>query len=74
MIKGMDLIARLKYEMKNNLDTSSQSVKIPKKDLELLIELAESNQYRLDLELAEKLYTLAKNQKNSDDNKKNIKE
>lgn len=61
MIKGTDLIAKIKYEMKHNLDFSNQSVKVPVKDLELIIELAESNQYRLDLELAERWMELAKN-------------
>ena len=54
MIKGIDLIKKLKYELKHNTEQHTQSVKVPKKDLELLIELAESNQYRLDLELMKK--------------------
>lgn len=55
MIKGVDLVAKIKYEIKHNLDYVNQSVKVPVKDLELLIELAESNQYRLDLSLVERI-------------------
>ena len=55
MIKGLDLIQKIKYEMKHNLEYHNQSVRVPIKDLKLLIELAESNQYRLDLGIAKEL-------------------
>lgn len=61
MIKGIDLIAKIKYEIKHNLDYSKQSVQVPVKDLELLIKLAESNQYRLDLETAERIVKAEQN-------------
>lgn len=62
MLKGIDLIAKLKYEMKHNLDYTNQSVKVPIRDLNLLIELAESNQYRLDMDLMKKHLDLHRNQ------------
>lgn len=55
MIKGLNLVERVKHEIKHNAEYHNQSVKFPVKDLELLIELAESNQYRLDLELMNKI-------------------
>lgn len=61
MLKGIDLIARLKYEIEHNLDYSAQSVKVPIRDLKLLIELAESNQYRLDMETANSIAEAHKN-------------
>lgn len=51
-MKGLDIIQRIKYEIQYNIEIHNQSVKIPVKDLKLLIELAESHQYRLDLEIA----------------------
>lgn len=68
MIKGTDLVAKIKYEIKHNLDYSSQSVKVPVKDLEILIELAESNQYKLDMELAEAITRLSRSRCNCKDN------
>lgn len=55
MIKGLDFLEKIKYEIKHNSEYYTQSAKVPIRDLELLIQLAESNQYRLDLELANKL-------------------
>lgn len=57
-MKGLDLIQKIKHEMEHNLEHHNQSVKVPIKDLKLLLELAESNQYRLDLELAMELQNL----------------
>lgn len=58
-MKGIDVLERIKYEAKHNYEYHNQSVKIPIKDLILLIQLAESNQYRLDLETAMQLQKYA---------------
>ena len=49
MKKGLDFLEQIKYEIEHNAEFHTQSVKIPIKDLNALIELVESNQYRLDL-------------------------
>lgn len=60
MLKGVDLLEKVKYEIIKNADYSTKSVRIPIDNLNLLIELAEENQYRLDLEMTEKIFELMK--------------
>jgi len=60
VLKGVDLLEKVKYEIIKNADYSTKSVRIPIDNLNLLIELAEENQYRLDLEMTEKIFELMK--------------
>lgn len=55
MKKGLDFLEQIKYEIKHNSEFHNQSVKIPIKDLNELIKLAESNQYKLDLKTVQQI-------------------
>ena len=58
MKKGLDFSEQIKYEIKHNSEFHTQSVKVSQRDLNHLIKLAESNQYRLDLDIVHKIQAL----------------
>lgn len=58
MNKGIEFLEQIKYEIKHNSEFHTQSVKVPIRFLNELMKLAESNQYRLDLEIASELQRL----------------
>lgn len=58
MKKGLDFLEQIKYEIKHNSEFHTQSVKVSQRDLNHLIQLAESNQYKLDLDIVHKIQAL----------------
>lgn len=56
--KGLDILNRIKYEIKHNSTVKPNRTTVKTADLESLIDLAESNQKRISLELAKELLDL----------------
>lgn len=55
---GLDILERVKYEIEHNSQRHNSRTMIPTRDLEKLIDLAETNQTRISLEIAEEIMRL----------------